>query len=98
MRIDLPLRPAGSAGMTAVRGSILLVDDEEKILKRLGRALRTTATTWSLAANAREAQRRLAERQFDLVVIDNLMPGMSGLDLVREVIHVAATSSGRSWC
>ena len=26
--------------MSAVRGAILLVDDEEKILKRLGRALR----------------------------------------------------------
>jgi DNA-binding NtrC family response regulator len=27
----------------------------------------------------------LADRQFDLVVADNLMPGMSGLDLLREV-------------
>ena len=72
--------------MTVVRGSILLVDDEEKILKRLGRALKEDGHEVALASNARDAMRAMAERQFDLVVVDNLMPGMSGLDMVREVM------------
>jgi DNA-binding NtrC family response regulator len=72
--------------MTVVRGSILLVDDEEKILKRLGRALKEDSHDVVLAANAREGLRAMAERHFDLVVVDNLMPGMSGLDMVREVM------------
>ena len=72
--------------MTVVRGSILLVDDEEKILKRLGRALKDDGHDVALASNAREAMRGMADRQFDLVVVDNLMPGMSGLDMVREVM------------
>ena len=72
--------------MTVVRGSILLVDDEEKILKRLGRALKEDGHDVALASNARDAMRAMAERQFDLVVVDNLMPGMSGLDMVREVM------------
>jgi two-component system, NtrC family, response regulator AtoC len=72
--------------MTVVRGSILLVDDEEKILKRLGRALKDDGHDVVLASNAREAMRGMADRQFDLVVVDNLMPGMSGLDMVREVM------------
>jgi DNA-binding NtrC family response regulator len=71
--------------MTAVRGSILLADDEEKILKRLGRALRDEGHDVIEASSAREAQRHLAERHFDLFVVDNVMPDMSGLDLVREV-------------
>jgi two-component system response regulator AtoC len=71
--------------MRAVRGSILLVDDEEKILKRLGRALRDEGHEVVEAASGREAQRHLAERPFDLFVVDNLMPGMTGLELVREV-------------
>jgi len=71
--------------MRAVRGSILLVDDEEKILKRLGRALRDEGHEVVEAANGREAQRHLSERPFDLFVVDNLMPGMTGLELVREV-------------
>ena len=71
--------------MSGVRGSILLADDEEKILKRLGRALRDEGHEVIEAASAREAQRLLAERSFDLFVVDNVMPGISGLDLVREV-------------
>jgi two-component system, NtrC family, response regulator AtoC len=68
-----------------VRGSILLADDEEKILKRLGRALRDEGHEVVEASTARDAQRLLSERQFDLFVVDNVMPGMTGLDLIREV-------------
>jgi len=68
-----------------LRGSILLADDEEKILKRLGRALRDEGHDVVEASSGREAQRHLSERQFDLVVVDNVMPGISGLDLIREV-------------
>ena len=69
----------------SLRGSILLADDEEKILKRLGRALRDEGHEVVEASSGREAQRHLSERQFDLVVVDNVMPGVSGLDLIREV-------------
>jgi DNA-binding NtrC family response regulator len=69
----------------SVRGSILLADDEEKILKRLGRALRDEGHEVVEASSAREAQRQLGERSFDLFVVDNLMPGMTGLELIREV-------------
>ncbi|HTM05343.1 MAG TPA: sigma-54 dependent transcriptional regulator [Vicinamibacterales bacterium] len=71
--------------MSPVRGSILLADDEEKILKRLGRALRDEGHDVVEASSARDAQRLLSERQFDLFVVDNLMPGMTGLELIREV-------------
>jgi DNA-binding NtrC family response regulator len=71
--------------MSAPRGSVLLADDEEKILKRLGRALRDDGHEVVEASSAREAQRHLAERPFDLVVVDNVMPGMTGLELLREV-------------
>ena len=71
--------------MNAARGSVLLADDEEKILKRLGRALRDEGHDVVEASSAREAQRHLAERSFDLFVVDNVMPGMSGLELLREI-------------
>jgi two-component system response regulator AtoC len=71
--------------MTTVRGAILLVDDEEKILKRLGRALRDEGHEVAESSTARDAMRHLTERQFDLVVIDNVMQGMTGLELVREL-------------
>jgi DNA-binding NtrC family response regulator len=71
--------------MNGPRGSILLADDEEKILKRLGRALRDQGHEVIEASSAREAQRHLTERPFDLFVVDNVMPGITGLELLREV-------------
>jgi DNA-binding NtrC family response regulator len=66
-------------------GSILLVDDEEKILKTLGRALRDDSHEVVTAANAKDAQRLLAERSFDLLIIDFLMADRTGLDVLREL-------------
>ena len=66
-------------------GSILLADDEEKILKTLGRALRDDGHEVVTAPNAKEAARLLSERSFDLLVIDFLMPDRTGLDVIRDL-------------
>jgi len=76
----------------AHRGSILLVDDEEKILKALGRALRDAGHEVLETTSAREGQRLLAERAIDVCVVDNVMPEKSGLDLIRE--YVATVPEG----
>jgi DNA-binding NtrC family response regulator len=68
------------------RGSILLVDDEEKILKALGRALRNAGHAVVETTSPRNAQGLLAERTFDVLVVDNMMPELSGLDLIREFV------------
>lgn len=73
-----------------IRGSILLVDDEEKLLKRLGRALREEGHEVVEAISARDALRHLAQRPFDLLVADNLMPGMTGIELIREMAQTLA--------
>jgi DNA-binding NtrC family response regulator len=67
-------------------GSILLADDEEKILKTLGRALREEGHDVVTTPRAIEAQRLLVERPFDLLVIDYLMPERTGLDVIRELV------------
>jgi DNA-binding NtrC family response regulator len=66
-------------------GSILLADDEEKILKTLGRALRDEGHDVITASNAKEASRLLSERSVDLLVIDFLMPDRTGLDVIRDL-------------
>jgi DNA-binding NtrC family response regulator len=76
----------------AIRGSILLVDDEEKILKALGRALRTAGHEVIETASPRDALKLLAERAFDVMLVDNVMPQLSGLDLIRE--YVSSTPEG----
>src|SRR5437870_7390757 len=79
--------------MTTQRGSILLVDDEEKILKALGRALRDAGHQVVDTTDPRQAQRLLGERTFDLLIVDNMMPELTGLDLIRE--YVGSTSDVR---
>ena len=74
------------------RGAVLLVDDEDKILKALGRALRDEGHEVTATTNPREAQRLLAERTFDLLVVDHRMPELTGLDLIREL--AASTPEG----
>src|SRR6266851_5975991 len=80
--------------MTTHHGSILLLDDEEKILKTLGRALRNAGHQVVETTNPKQAQRLLGERTFDLLVVDNMMPELSGLDLIRE--YVASTPEDRA--
>jgi DNA-binding NtrC family response regulator len=75
--------------MNHARGSILLVDDEEKIVKSLGRELREAGHAVTDTTSARQAQRLLAERPFDVLVVDNMMPELSGLDLIREYVGSA---------
>ena len=71
--------------MTAT-GSILLVDDEAKIRNALAQALREDGHEVLATESPREAQRLLASRFFDVLIIDNLMPELSGLDVIRELV------------
>ena len=66
-------------------GSILLVDDETKILNALAAALRGEGHDVVPVSSGREAQRMLTSRVFDLLVIDNVMPDITGLDVIREL-------------
>ena len=73
-------------------GSILLVDDEAKILKAIGLALRDAGHDVVETTSTVDAQRLLSERAFDLFIVDNVMPQMSGLDLIRG--YVGAVPEG----
>ncbi len=70
-------------------GSILLVDDEAKILTALATALRDEGHEVVATGSAREAQRLLAQRLFDVLIVDNLMPELTGLDIIRELAATA---------
>ncbi len=69
---------------------VLVVDDDQKIRDLLGRYLFENGfrvTTAADAATARAAMRGLA---FDLILLDVMMPGESGLGLARELKSVSA--------
>jgi DNA-binding NtrC family response regulator len=75
-----------------VTGSILLVDDEAKIRNALAQALREEGHEVTVTDSPREAQRLLGRRVFDVLLVDNLMPELTGLDLIRELVAASAES------
>ncbi|OFW06262.1 MAG: hypothetical protein A3H96_15820 [Acidobacteria bacterium RIFCSPLOWO2_02_FULL_67_36] len=70
-------------------GSILVVDDETKILNALGSALKGEGHEVVATSSPRDAQKLLAQRLFDVLIVDNLMPELTGLDLIRELVASA---------
>ena len=66
---------------------ILIIDDDERLRQLISRFLREDGFRVTAAADAEEARKRLAGVQFDLMVVDVMMPGESGLDLVRDLKH-----------
>lgn len=63
---------------------ILIVDDELGIRNILTEILAESGYRVSAAANAAEARAAVADRRFDLVLLDIWMPDMDGLTLLRE--------------
>lgn len=72
------------SGQRASR-TLLLVDDEEYILSALKRILRRSNYHVLTAENAREGLRLLAENHVDVVISDQRMPGMTGVEFLRLV-------------
>jgi len=63
------------------RPRVLLVDDEEPILRSLGRILHYLGCEVDVAHNATDAERHLDRREYTMALVDVVMPGLDGLSL-----------------
>jgi DNA-binding response OmpR family regulator len=70
--------------------TILLVDDEERILNFLKTKLKTLGYEVVLASNGIEALEQLREQQPDMVVLDVIMPKMDGFQTIKELRSFSA--------
>jgi len=66
---------------------LLVVDDDVRLRELLRRYLSESGFRVTTAADAGEARANLASFAFDLVILDVMMPGESGLDLTRALRH-----------
>lgn len=62
---------------------VLLVEDEEEILQLMALHLRRADLEVETAVDGDRAAEILQRRSFDLIVLDWMLPGMSGLELTR---------------
>ena len=67
------------------RHSILVVDDEEPVRRTLARLLKVNGLDYTLASSAAEARKELFKGKFDLILCDIMMPGETGLELIKYV-------------
>lgn len=83
-----PARPlddtaSGSANRLAA-ASVLVVDDEPGMRNFLMKTLASRVKRLAEAASPREATQLLDEAYYDIIILDNIMPGKTGLDWVAE--------------
>jgi two-component system response regulator PilR (NtrC family) len=72
---------------------LLIVDDEESILEFLSLLFEAEGMEVETARSVTDAQTTLAERSFDLVLCDILMPDGNGLELLKEIKAAAPNTA-----
>ncbi len=68
----------------ARKRTLLLVDDEENIVSALKRLLRRDGYHVVTASNGPQGLQRLAEHEVDVILSDQRMPGMTGVEFLRR--------------
>jgi len=66
---------------------VLLVDDEEEFVSALSERLMLRGIEVESALNGEEALAIMVEKEFEVVILDVMMPGLGGLEVLREGIE-----------
>ncbi len=66
-------------------GKILYVDDENNLRRLVGYDLKTAGHDYTLCEDGIQAYAAASKAAFDVIVIDWMMPGMSGIELVERL-------------
>lgn len=70
----------------APSAKILVVDDEPDTVGLLELTLQTAGYDVQTAGSGQEALRRVRDESFDLVLLDIMMPDLSGYDVLRRIM------------
>src|ERR1700722_4605966 len=84
-------RTAGIRGDgDAAEAHLLVIDDDERLRDLLRRYLVESGFRVTTAGDAAEARLKLQSLAFDLLIVDVMMPGESGLDLTESLRQSSA--------
>ena len=76
---------AATAALPDDAPHLLVVDDDSRIRTLLSRYLAQAGYRVTAAADAADARQRMAGLSFDLIILDVMMPGESGVDFSRSL-------------
>lgn len=66
---------------------ILVIDDDRLLLRALESSLQEIGYTVYTATNGEDAMKRFSDAKIDLVICDIMMPKMSGISFICELIY-----------
>jgi two-component system, OmpR family, response regulator MprA len=89
---DMAQAVSTSAHTTVAAPRVLLVDDQERTAKGLGELLHLEGFIVTLATDGPGGIAAAANAPVDAVVLDIMLPGMSGFDVCRRLRRLAGTS------
>src|SRR5271165_3270620 len=72
--------------------SILIVDDEALTLRTIGRALQAEGYEVISASSGEEALKTVAEEKPDLALLDVVLPGINGIEVLRQMRKTSPTT------
>jgi len=72
---------------------VLIIDDEESLRLLIERILQSLPGLEATLADGGERTLELAGRAYDLILLDLLMPGLGGLELLRRIRASAANKA-----
>jgi DNA-binding response OmpR family regulator len=64
---------------------VLLVDDEEEFVTTLAERLEMRGFDPSIAISGDQALSMVQDKAFDLIVLDLMMPGIGGLEVMKQI-------------
>lgn len=82
---DISPAPAAANTIAGIGGEILIVDDNAVNRELLVRRLARGGYTSQVASSGAEALEAMERHRFDLVLLDHMMPGMSGLETLQAI-------------
>ena len=77
---------------------VLIVEDEAPLVTMLRYNLEREGFAVDEATNGEEALLRIAERRPDAVLLDWMLPHVSGLEICRQIRRAPSTARCRSSC
>ena len=77
--------------MSKGKGCVLLIDDDEEIRESIQMLLVSEGLSVQTANNGEEGLQKVEENLYDLVLLDLMLPGKSGMDVYKDIRRVDST-------
>jgi len=71
--------------METAKGNILLVEDEAKLARFVELELKYEGYTVDVVNDGREAIEKFEQKSYDLVLLDLMLPGFNGMEILRRI-------------